>query len=334
MTATANAPSGNASAGAGLKAAPRNGGLAHGQGAAPHTAVVALDVGASRIKAALVAPDGSRLVEVRRATGRAEGPSSVLRRVVDVAAEIAVARPGTDITACGVAVCGAVGPDGLVTSVNLGWEREPVGRVISGRLAIPVTVLNDAHAGAIGEGGLGAAQGMSDYVYVSLGTGIGAAIVKDGRVLGGAHGRAGELGHISVDRHGRLCACGSRGCLETIMSAAALEARWLERYGNTLPARQIIDQVIDREPAASALWAESVEALAAGLLTVMSLVDPAAIVLGGGLSGAGTRLIEPLAAGIRARSRSFHASAGLCLATLGDWSGCVGAATAVRSRTA
>jgi glucokinase len=270
----------------------------------------------------VIAGDGRRVAELQHPTGRADGADAVLARVGDVAA----AALGQDIMSAGIAVCGAVGPDGLVTAVNLGWESMPAGSVLSERLGIPVTVLNDAHAGALGEGGFGAARGMSDYLYVSLGTGIGAAIVKDGRVLSGDHGRAGELGHISVDQRGPKCACGSRGCLETFVSAAALEDRWLAVHGRPLTARKIIDQVIAREPAATALWDEAIEALAEGLLTAMSLVDPAAIVLGGGLTGAGDRLIEPLTAAIAARSRPFHAVAELRLATLGDWSGCAGAA--------
>jgi glucokinase len=295
------------------------------------TTILALDIGATRIKAALIGPDGGRLAELRRPTGRRDGPAAVLTRVADVAAEAAALPRGMTISRVGIAVCGAVGPDGLVTAVNLGWEAEPVGTVVADRLALPVTVLNDAHAGGIGEGGFGAARDMHDYLYVSLGTGIGAAVVRDGQVVTGAHGRAGELGHVSVDPRGRLCACGSRGCLETFMSAAAIEARWLEVHGHPLTARKIIDEVIARDPDATALWHEAIQALAAGLLTVMSLIDPAAIVLGGGLSGAGDRLIEPLAAAVRAGSRTFHAGTELRLAALGDWSGCVGAAAAARA---
>lgn len=295
-------------------------------------AVLALDVGATRIKAALVGQDGSRLAELRRPTERADGPAAVLARVADVAAETAKSAEsaGLQITCCGIAVCGAVGPDGLVTAVNLGWDGETVGAAITGRLGVPVIVLNDAHAGALGEGGFGAARGMGDYLYVSLGTGIGAAIVKDGQVFGGGHGRAGELGHISVDPRGPLCACGSRGCLETFMSAAALETRWRQAHGTQLPARTIIDLAIGHDAAASALWDEAVEALAGGLLTAMSLIDPTVIVLGGGLTGAGARLMEPLTTAVRARSRPFHAVADLRLSSLGDWSGCAGAAVAAR----
>jgi glucokinase len=294
-------------------------------------AVVALDVGGTRIKAAVITPDGSRLVERRYPTGRADGPAAVLRRVVNIAAEMAAAGADATILACGIGSCGTVDLEGRVTSVNIGWERARIGDVIGDRLGLPVAVLNDVRAGALGEGGFGAARGETDYVYVALGTGIGAAIVSGGRVLPGAHGHAGELGHISVRQPGRLCACGARGCLETLMSAVGLEARWLETHGHPLPARRIIDRVLEGEPAATALWAESVEALAAGLLTLMSLVDPATIVLGGGLSSAGPRLIEPLAAALRAGARPFHADPDLRLAVLGDWSACAGAAIAART---
>ena len=294
--------------------------------------VVALDVGGTRIKAAVVAADGSRLTERRYPTGRTDGSDAVLRRVADVAAETVAACPDAAIVACGLASCGTVGLDGLVSSVNIGWSRAPLGRVLGDRLGLPVAVLNDVHAGAIGEGGPGgAAHGESDYLYIALGTGIGAAIVKDGRLVRGAHGHAGELGHISVDPSGRPCGCGGRGCLETLMSAVALEARWLEAYGEPVPARQIIDRVIDGDPAALTLWEESAGALTAGLLTVLSLIDPAMILLGGGLSSAGARLTGPLEAGLRAGARSFHARVELRLARLGDWSACAGAAVAARA---
>lgn len=311
------------------------------------SAVVALDVGASRIKGALVDADGRRLAELRYPTRRGDGPDAVLRRVCQVAAWLADSARDAGLTAdegalrfagsatsavsaAGVAVCGTVDRAGRVTSVNLGWSGIDVGTAVGRHLGIPVTVLNDAHAGAIGEGDLGAAKGASDFLYVSLGTGIGAAIVHDGHLLAGANSHAGELGHITVDPGGELCACGSRGCLETIVSAAALEARWLEKYGEPLEARHIIDRVSGGDPVATSLWGEAVDALAAGLLTAMSLIDPATIVFGGGLAGAGSHLVGPLARSIRDQAKSFHVIAELRLATLGDWSNCAGAAAEAR----
>ena len=292
---------------------------------APSAPVVALDVGATSIKGAVVVASGERLASVRRPTGRADGPAAVLDRVAEVA--VSLAGSVSEVGSAGIAVCGAVDPAGLVTAVNLGWSGTAVGSFVGSRLGVPVSVFNDAHAGARGEGAFGAARGSGDYLYVSIGTGIGAAFVTDGVVRAGAHGHAGELGHIRVDYPGRPCACGARGCLETVMSAAALEARWT---GAPLPAHQLLDLVIAGDPAVSGLWSSAIDALAAGLLTVISLLDPGVIVLGGGLSRTGPRLIDPLSARMAELSPSFHTGTELRLATLGDWSGCLGAAAGPR----
>jgi glucokinase len=304
---------------------PRSAGGACPAAAGP---VVALDVGATWIKGAVVTASGERQVSVRHPTGSEDGPDAVLRRVADVAADLA--GGAGRIAAAGVAVCGAVGPGGTVTAVNLGWAGTGVGDAIGKRLGVPVAVLNDAHAGAIGEGACGAARDAGDYLYVSLGTGIGAAIVNDGRLRTGSHGYAGELGHIRVDYPGRRCACGALGCLQTVMSAAALEVRWAQAHGEPLPARDIIDRVIAGDREAGVLWDRAVDGLAEGLLIAMTLVDPAMIVLGGGLTRAGALLTEPLSRRIAARSVSFHSAVELRLATLGDWSGCHGAAARAR----
>jgi glucokinase len=296
------------------------------------TEVVALDIGASRIKGALVAGNGRRLTELRYPTRRTDGPKAVLRRVCQVAAWLAdSAADPDDVAAAGVAVCGAVDQAGLVTSVNLGWAGTDVGTAVARHIGMPVTVINDARAGAIGEGDLGAARDIGDFLYVSLGTGIGGAIVQDGRLLAGAHSQAGELGHITVDPGGEVCACGARGCLQTIMSAAAIEARWLDKFGEPLEARHVVDRVRGGDPVATSLWEEAVSALAAGLLTAMSLIDPMTIVVGGGLAGAGPLLVDPLTRSIQRQAKSFHVVAELRLATLGDWSNCAGAAAEART---
>ncbi|MGH3406118.1 MAG: ROK family protein, partial [Streptosporangiaceae bacterium] len=124
-------------------------------------AVVALDVGASQIKGALIAADGRRITQTRQDTGRAAGPDAVLARVVAAAQEL-MAAPGPEVLAGGVAVCGTVDTSGLVTAVNLGWVRAAVSAELSRRLRIPITVVNDAHAGAIGEGTSGSARDVRD----------------------------------------------------------------------------------------------------------------------------------------------------------------------------
>jgi glucokinase len=291
--------------------------------------VLVLDVGASWIKGALVGADGRRTSELRRPTGREAGPDLVLEHVARLAEELAT-QQGMAPLAAGVAVCGAVDQAGRVTAVNLGWSGAHIRSFFEQRLGLPVVVVNDAHAGAVGEGLFGAARDTGDYLYVSLGTGIGAAIVQSGHVVTGAHGQAGELSHVRVDPNGARCACGARGCLQTKVSAVALETRWAELYGEWITAREILDHVMSDEARADPVWLESVQALAAGLVTVMTLVDPATIVIGGGLARAGDKLLAPLRQEMQTQTRPFHAEADLRLAALNDWSACAGAATIAR----
>lgn len=293
-------------------------------------AVLVLDIGASWTKGALVGADGRRLLEVRRLTGREAGPDVVLEHVAGIAEELAEQQGLAPLGAAGVAVCGAVDLSGRVTAVNLGWSGAHIRSLFEQRLGLPVAVVNDAHAGAVGEGLFGAARDSRDYLYVSLGTGVGAAIVQSGHVVAGAHGQAGELGHVRVGQGGTRCACGARGCLQTKVSAMALETRWAELYGERVTASEILDHLMAGEPRAGPVWLESVRALAAGLITVMTLIDPATIVLGGGLARAGDKLLAPLRQEIRAQTRPFHAVPDLRLAALHDWSACAGAASIAR----
>jgi glucokinase len=290
-------------------------------------AVLALDVGASTIKAAVVDHHGTRVHEARVPTRREHGGQAALRAVQEVALDL-LHRPGALVQAAGVAVPGTVGPDGSVTSVNLGWEKVEVVPSLVGRLGVPLTVLNDAQAGALGEGRSGCAVGVANFLYVSLGTGIGGAIVDGGRLFSGAHGQAGEIGHLRVEYPGRTCACGASGCLQTVMSAAALEARWAEVSGAALAADKIVALARSGSSAAAGIWQAAVDGLAAGLLHATTMLDPASIVIGGGLAGAGDTLLAPLRASLESQARPFHVVAPLHLAALGPWSGCAGAASA------
>jgi glucokinase len=294
------------------------------------SAVVALDVGGTRIKGAVLDAEGNRVTEMRYPTRRGDGPEAVLRRVYQVAAWLTDSAAGQSVVAGGLAVCGSVDQAGLVTAVNLGWADADPGSAVGNHLGIPVAVLNDAHAGALGEGDLGAATGTDDFLYVSLGTSIGAAMVRGRQLVHGAHGHAGELGHITIDPSGPACACGGRGCLQTYMSAAALETRWLDRFSAALSTSDILGLVTSGDPDATGLWEEAIDALAAGLLTVISLTDPHMIVFGGGLASIGEHLTEPLGHSLKRQARPFHIIGEIRLATLGDWSNCVGAAAQAR----
>lgn len=303
----------------------------------PSGPVVAIDLGGTDVKAALVAPDGSVLRWMRRPTHRARGPEAVLATVVDTATTLAaVSRDVCERQplAVGVVVPGIVDERrGLaVYAANLGWRDLALRDVLSQRLGLPVALGHDVRAGALAEGRAGAARGMDDFLFVAIGTGIAAAQVRDGAVQGGRHGGAGELGHVTVRRSGPKCGCGARGCVESLASASAVARRYtralrrLEGPGAPRPtAEQVSRLAATGDPVARRVWDDAVAALADGLATCTVLNDPGLIVLGGGLARAGDTLLGPLRTALAERLR-FHRAPELVVAELGTAAGCHGAA--------
>ncbi|MGW6549366.1 ROK family protein, partial [Streptomyces sp. NPDC055051] len=182
--------------------------------------VIALDVGGTGMKAALVGLDGQLLYEERRATGRQHGPDAVVESILGFAGELRAhgrERLGTTAEAAGVAVPGIVDSEGgiVVYAANLGWRDVPLRELLSRGLGgVPVALGHDVRTGGLAEGRIGAGRGSDRFLFVSLGTGIAAAIGIDGGIEAGARGCAGEIGHIVVRPGGPVCGCGGRGCLE------------------------------------------------------------------------------------------------------------------------
>jgi glucokinase len=193
------------------------------------------------------------------------------------------------------------------------------------KLELPTALGHDVRAGGLAEARLGSGRGWRHVLVVPIGTGIAAAHVVDGRVFAGAHGAAGEIGHIVVRPDGPRCGCGQRGCLEAIASASAVARRYLEAAGRPAPAEEVAELAASGDPVASAVWRETVDALADGLLVGIALFDPELVVVGGGLAEAGDALLTPLGDALRERI-TFHREPRLSRAALGDESGCLGAA--------
>ncbi|GGJ94687.1 sugar kinase [Pilimelia anulata] len=247
--------------------------------------VVAIDVGGTTLKGALVAGSGALARRVDRPTPT--GPAAVLGAVCALARELAV--PG--VIAAGVVAPGWVdAAAGVVRyAANLGWRDVPLRAAVAGELGVPVAIEHDMRAAALAE----AADTPGDCLFVGLGTGISAGIIRGGRARAGAIGAAGELGHVPVRQPGERCACGQRGCLERYASAAAIGRRYAAA-GGTGGAEAVVAHLGD-DPRAAAVWADAVDALAAALLIGTLVLDPAEIVLGGGLAGAGAALLDPVA---------------------------------------
>ncbi|WP_065961024.1 ROK family protein [Streptomyces sparsogenes] len=293
--------------------------------------VIALDVGGTGMKAALVGADGALLHEERRPTGRERGPEAVVATILDFAAElraIGEQRYGQPAAAAGVGVPGVLDEErGIaVFAANLGWRDVPLRALLAERLAgTPVALAHDVRMGGLAEGRIGAGEGARRFLFVSLGTGIAGAIGIDGRVDPGAHGSSGEIGHIVVRPGGPVCGCGQYGCLETVASASAVGRAWALASGDPeADAADCAKAVESGDPRAAAVWQEAVSALADGLVTGLTLLDPGVMIIGGGLAEAGETLFAPLRTAVRERI-TFQRLPSIVPAALGDTAGCLGA---------
>ncbi|MGH3731114.1 MAG: ROK family protein, partial [Micromonosporaceae bacterium] len=218
-----------------------------------------------------------------------------------VAAQAARARAlGATVVGAGVVAPGVIDvPAGVVRyASNLGWHHVPLRELVLDAVDAPVGVGHDAGTAGIAEGVFGAARGLRHYVHVSIGTGIAASLVVSGHAVTGSVGGAGELGHIPIHPGGEPCPCGQRGCLEAYASGAGLARRYRRLTGRQATARDLVDRQ-DRDAVARRVWSEGIEALALGLTTCTLLLDPEAVVLGGGLALAGDKLAAPLRASVR-----------------------------------
>lgn len=292
--------------------------------------VLAVDLGGTTIKAGLADTDGTFVHRTRRDTGRAAGPDVVVENLLTLSAEMArTARAlGYDVLAAGVGVPGVVDEQQgvAVDSSNIGWRDVPLRQLLQDRLGVPVHLGHDVRAGAIAEARRGAAVGRRNFVFLPIGTGIGGALVIDGRAYSGATYAAAEVGHIIVRPDGDVCVCGRVGCLETLASASAIARRYGELTGAPVAgAIDVARNVRAGDPTAIRVWDQAVGALADALSTVSILFDPEAILLGGGLSEAGDLLFAPLRDGLAKRARAL-AGPPLVHASLRDEAGCMGAA--------
>lgn len=284
-------------------------------------AVVALDIGGTTLKGAMVSADGQVIARQDLPTSAATGGEAVLRSVLDLTHQLAGAS-GTRVVAAAAVSPGRVEGGVVRYAANLGWREVPLADRLADAVGVPAVAHNDVTAAALAESVLGGSG--PDCLFVALGTGVGAAQVRDGVVLPGATGTAGEIGHVPIHPDGEQCECGQRGCLERYASAAALARRYRALAGREGGAEEVVAG-LGRDPAADRVWQEAVEALALALATAVLLLDPARVVLGGGLAGAGEALLAPLRDRLAARL-TWREPPPVGVSTLGPDAGWRGAA--------
>jgi glucokinase len=276
---------------------------------------VGLDVGGTKTDAVAVDDAGSIAGRIRIPTGW--GPDAVARTVLDAVGALGM-EAGVDLSAVrsvGVGIPGQIEPGTgrVVHAVNLGVEALDLADAVGPRLGVPVRVENDVKAAALGAHALHKASGAAgpdSMAYLNLGTGIAAGIVSDGVLWRGARGTAGEVGHISVDPNGPRCRCGQRGCIEAFAGGGAIAERWARR--SALPVRDVFDAADAGDPSARQLRAGLAQGVAAAVRVLVLTADVDIVVLGGGVTALGDRLMTDVAAMLSASAaaspfmRSLH----------------------------
>ncbi|GAA1955519.1 ROK family protein [Amycolatopsis minnesotensis] len=285
--------------------------------------VAAFDVGGTSVKAALLDEDLTVVERLREPTARSGDGATTADLVVDQIARL-TERMGA-VSAAGVVVPGIVDEEAGVArfSANLGWREVPLGALLAERLPVPVAFGHDVTAGGLAEFRLGAARGYSGAVVIPVGTGIAGALLLDGRPYR-AGGQAGEIGHIDVG-HELRCGCGAIGCLEAIASASAIARRFRDRTGRAADGgQQVVDAARAGDPDAAVVLKEALDALAKGIRTVVTMLAPEVVVLGGGLFAAGPFVLDPVRERLSA-NLTFQRMPELRVAELGDEAGNLGA---------
>jgi len=320
---------------------------------------IGIDLGGTYIKSGIVGSDGNIVYESIRPTGslanavaprnrEASGPAVLdnvnmaIAELIGVAASRRIRIEGIGIGAPGIVV------DGIVTACGGNvpeLEGLALGREMEEIFRFPVLLENDANLMGLAETRFGAAKGMTDVVFLTVGTGIGGTLVLNGKLYGGFHNRGTELGHIRVASPGKPCTCGGSGCLEAHASLNALGEDYLHFMGNgagsipadalagsnsTIDGRFIISRFLDQDEAAVRAMNEHFDWLASGIATLINIFSPQKVIIGGGIADAGEIYIRPIRErALRLAMKETSVNTRVEGAQLGNKAGFLGAAAIV-----
>ncbi len=296
--------------------------------------VIAIDIGGTKIAAGVVDPAAQIMYHDEVPTLAQEGGPAILKRVGNAVERALQAHP--DAKAIGISTGGNVDATGrIIYSVGFmpGWTGTPLGAEIEKRFGLPTLVENDGQAATVGEALYGAGRGYHTVLGLTVGTGVGGGLVVNGKVYSGSRGTAMMLGHISVERDGRPCTCGLRGCLESYVSGSAL----LADYNARVPKDQ---QVTSGKSVAEAAQRGDQQAVAAvetigswlgyGLGIALNLLDPSVVVIGGGVTQIGDLFLNSVRRAVQQYAYSTMRETPVRAATLGPQAGLIGAAALAR----
>ncbi|MCM1300308.1 MAG: ROK family protein [Alistipes senegalensis] len=297
---------------------------------------IGIDLGGTSVKYAVVDGSGASLFDGQLPTCADKGADAVLAQIlrgVTLCREFAAGH-SLALEGIGIGTPGIVSADGrtvLGGAENIpGWENLPLAERIEAVAGLPVRASNDANMMALGESLFGAAEGATDVVFVTVGTGIGCGVLVDGRLYRGYRNRGMEMGHITVRSDGEPCACGSVGCLEHYASTSALVRRYCALAGigdGQADGRMVVDAYLRGVPAAVQAMEEHWDYLAHGIASMINLFAPQRVVVGGGISEAGAFYLDALRRKVERYAMPVCAAdTQLIAAALGNRAGCLGAA--------
>jgi glucokinase len=296
------------------------------------SAVLGLDIGGTKIAAGVVDADG-------RVHGFVTAPSDFesargVERLFELGRQ-AIAESGLEVEAVGIGCGGPLDSERgvLIAPLHLpGWKDVAIAELAAAAFDRPAFLDNDGTAGAAGEHRFGAGRGTQAMVYLTISTGVGGGVVIDGAVQRGRSGNGGELGHVTVDWHGRRCrGCGRRGCLEAYCSGTSIAERAVEAgMEDGVTAADVAQGARAGDAVASGVWDETCEALACGLTSIANLFEPEVIVLGGGVVRTGEQLLAPVRASVA--EQMIGPPVSIVAAASGDAVGVVGAAAIAYER--
>ncbi|HEY3293733.1 MAG TPA: ROK family glucokinase [Candidatus Nanopelagicaceae bacterium] len=310
---------------------------------------IGVDVGGTKVLGGVVDEHGTVLAHARRDTPR-QGGSALTQAIADVALEL---MRDFEVSSVGISAAGFVSSDRktmLATPNIAGWNGVNLDKELGALIGLPLVIENDANAAAWGEARFGAGVNEHHLMMLTIGTGIGGGVVVNGQLYRGAFGIAAEFGHMRVVPDGHLCGCGARGCFEQYASGNALlrhareaisaspeVARNLLALGDGtvagLTGKHITDAARQGDAVALAAFNTTAQWLGAGIASLSVVLDPACVVIGGGVIDAGEILLAPTRAAVE-RNMPFagkHPSPRIIAAELGNEAGLVGAADLARA---
>ena len=272
--------------------------------------VIGIDLGGSKIALGLVSPANDIAARARIDTRADEGLERVIERIAAQVERLKKSLPADErIAAVGIGAPGPLDPvsGDLHTLVNLpGISNTPFGHRLQQRLGLPVKLDHDAKAAALGEFHYGVGRQRGSMIYIVIGTGVGGAIIYEGRLIYGEGNSAGECGHMTVDPNGHLCHCGSRGCLETYTSGPWLARHYAQASGNeTVSGAEVTRRAIAGDPTAIKVLHQAGRALGIAVASMAMMINIEQFVIGGSVAGAGELLLA--AARESLRRYSFQA---------------------------